>query len=640
LSGIPEASPPPAASTSGRRVVTPTNNALLSQTARPVTPGPNAFAIHAAEAEAHRLRSNAFYQQATTAENARQQAVQDQEMAGLELTPPTAVHPALRENFRLGDSSPTPNLMANQMAVTQAESTTPFNSLKLIPEEGCQGKPTGRNFIEGIREELEPKNSVDETGRTPVFKYTPKLRSSEFSKPAGPATPQKKKGGVFNWIASEDQEPGSPKKGFLEKLKLTTARTRQAPTSTSVYSVKRGDSGGEALPPKAKAVLSTNPQNFSLGRSPSKKLGMFARKASDAVFSSEMTKTRRSLGANEQQATNTATRKVNFSAFVGSKTPARELRPRTKRYVSQPQRQLRPEKGEDKLATHADVNGVFQPQRLQYFDRENPPTPPAKDTPPHEKKLKTEKEEADRILKAQHDESDRILEAHKALSENQAEVVKKMSLRKSVVTDAPRREMQQKPDSKLTSALDNRVFEDDTPMAVPAPPSKAATLASTCRPSSSRGRRASTPCTGHYFPLRKKSVCTMRSRNAPMNLASMVFATSPRTITRATPRSITPPASTRMIGAPRPLSLRLRQIPCTSLACSSRRRLCLTCSNMFASCRQLFQPRVRSKNAIHHPRSPRLPRSLLWPRPGLPAGARARAASQSFTRASLPTRLE
>jgi hypothetical protein len=38
-----------------------------------------------------------------------------------------------------------------------------------------------------------------------------------------------------------------------------------------------------------------------------------------------------------------------------------------------------------------------------------------------------------------------------------------MSLRKSVATDTPKREMQQKPEAKLTSELNNRVFENDIP---------------------------------------------------------------------------------------------------------------------------------------------------------------------------------
>lgn len=38
--------------------------------------------------------------------------------------------------------------------------------------------------------------------------------------------------------------------------------------------------GYEALSPKAKAVLSTTPQEINLGRSPSKKLGMSARTGS------------------------------------------------------------------------------------------------------------------------------------------------------------------------------------------------------------------------------------------------------------------------------------------------------------------------------------------------------------------------
>jgi hypothetical protein len=453
LSGIPEASPPQAGSTTARRVVTPAINAPPPPVPA-VTPGPNAFALRAAEADAHRLRSNAFYQQATAAEHARRQTAQDEEMAGSEgLTPPTAVHPALRSNFRLGDTSPRSNLVANQTAVTKAKSISfkPSQTppLKLIPEEGFQGNPTDRNLIEGFHEELEPLSN--ETGRTPVFKYTPKLSSSGFSESASQATPQKKKGGIFNRIASEEQ-PGSPKKGFLEKLRRAAARTPQASTPSSPYFIERGDSGGEALPPKAKAVLSAIPQKTtSLGRSPSKKLSEFARKASDAVFSPEMTKARRALG-NEQQATSNSTRKVNFYASVGSKTPARELRPKARRTASQPQRKLPSEQNEDKLAIHGEISGVLRANNLQYFDHEVPPTPPAKDTPPHEKKLKAEQEK-----------SVRILAAHQERSENQAEIRSKVTQRKPVVATTPQREMQQKPESKLTSPLQHKSFKDDTP---------------------------------------------------------------------------------------------------------------------------------------------------------------------------------
>ena len=437
LSGIPEASPPP-------------------PPARTITPGPNAFALRAAEVDAHRLQSNAFYQQATAAETARLQTLQDQEMAArLELAPPTTAHPALRENFHLGDSFLRTNLMANQAAFTQAKSSTlkPGQSppLQLLPEEGFQANPTDRSVIEGFHEELEPNNSGNKTGRTRVFKYTPKLRSSEFGESVGPATPQKKRGGVLNWAAG-DEQPGSPKKSIFEKLKRTAARTLQAPTPTSSYSIERGDSGGEALPPKVKAVLSTTPQNTSsLGLSPSKKLGMLARKATGAVFSSEMAKARCALGS-EQQATSAGARKVNFSASVGSKTPARELRPKVRRVASQPQRQLRHEQDEDKLANHTLVSGVLHDNSLQYIDRQIPPTPPAKDTPPHEKKLKADQEEADRILAA-----------HKERCENQAVIPNKMTHRKPVVAATRQREMQQKAESKLASPLHHKVFGDDTP---------------------------------------------------------------------------------------------------------------------------------------------------------------------------------
>ena len=465
LDGIPEASPLQAASTSARRMVSLDPNDL-PLSVRSITPGQNAFALRAAEVEAHRLRSNAFHQQATAAENVLRQETLDQEMATLELTPPTSVHPAYRENFRLGDTSPTSNLMAKQTAPSKAKSSlvnpglTP--PLKLIPEEGCQGNPTDRNFIEGFHEELDPKESSNETEPTPVFKYTPKLDSSEFSKSVGHNGPQKKKGGVPNWVTSGEQ-PSSPKKGIFEKLGLTSSRTSHSSNQTLSLGQKHGDHGGEAIPPKAKAVLSTNPQKASLGRSPSKRLGMFTRKASDVVLASDMTKSHLSFGTEHQKSTSTRqinTRHVNphhkiNSASVGSKTPAREQRPKQRRIASQPQPHLEQQDEHSKVSNEPDVSGVFRTKSLQYFDRMNPPTPPAKNTPPHEKKLKAEQDEADRILEAQ-----------KERSENQAAILNKMSQRNPVTAPnvtTPKREMQQIPESKLTSPLHRKIFEDDTP---------------------------------------------------------------------------------------------------------------------------------------------------------------------------------
>jgi hypothetical protein len=424
-------------------MATPTTNAP-PPTAHAVTPGPNAFAVRAAEADAHHLRGNAFYQQATVVENMR---LQDQDMAGrLSLTPPTVVHPALRDDFRLGDSSPTSNLMANLMAIATAKSNQ-SPPLKLMPGEGFQGNPTDRG-LESFHEELEPEESGDET-EYPVFKFTPKLGTSEFSKSVGPATPTKKKGSVFNWSKSQEQPATSPKKRLLEKrllekMKLNNTRT-QSPT------VARGESGGELLPPKAKAVLSTPPKKPTiLGRSPSKKLGMFARKVADAVSSSETPKTRLSLG-NESRAASTGTSKPNFSASVGYKTPAREQRPKVPRFASQPQRVSRSQRYGDRPVDPADVVDVLRSSSLQYADGEIPPTPPAKDTPPDEKTKKAQ------------ETSDRIMQDHKESCEKRAEFIKKMSQRSQAIAATSKREMRQKPESKLTSPLRHKNFADDTP---------------------------------------------------------------------------------------------------------------------------------------------------------------------------------
>ena len=124
----------------------------------------------------------------------------------------------------------------------------PDPPLKLVTQKGSQRNPADCSFIEGFHEELELKNSSNETGRTQVSKYTPKRRSSEFREMVGLTTPQKKNGGVFNWAASEDH-PDSPKKCILEKLRRTTTRTPQAPTPTSAAASRSLDMRSVNGPP-------------------------------------------------------------------------------------------------------------------------------------------------------------------------------------------------------------------------------------------------------------------------------------------------------------------------------------------------------------------------------------------------------
>lgn len=438
LADIPEASPTP----------TPPDPP------RP-TPGQNSWAQRDRRMERQRLASNAFYQQQVA-------------MAKQKARPLDSMHPAHRHGFTLGDTSPRSPLddLRNSAGTTmspfvtaggQMPASPPLNltpaspPLNLTPQDSSQAYPTERGVIEDKREQLLHEKSGDSTERTPVFTYTPKLGASEFSKSVGHDTPKKKKG-VLDWVTSADQTR-SPKKGFLEKLGLTTARPSQpTPAAAGPVGTSRGYGGGESLPPKAKAMLSDSPHNANLGRSPSKKKGLFSRKASENTRSED---TKLTLKTDQQPAGNNEPRsagtQTTYSDSIGKtpqtgntafSDPTHNRQLQSTRAVSQ----AHSDHGGDKQQKKEENGcGVSRSHSLQYFDRTMPPTPPAKNTPPHEKEKQT---------KAQQ-ESRRIMEHHQKASEERIRVARNIT---------PSKEKAQSSTSKLTSPLQHRrIFEDDTP---------------------------------------------------------------------------------------------------------------------------------------------------------------------------------
>jgi hypothetical protein len=433
LPDIPEASPAP----------------VRPKPARPVTPGPNSWAIQAEKVDKHRLQSNAFYQQ---------------EMAKRKLTPPTAIHPAFRDNFCLESSVPhtgptgiRDSGLTTMSPFMQAAGLTPPTPPMLVPTDCFQALPTDRGFIEEHREQIQHRNSGIETERTPVFVYTPKVSSSEFSKSTTHATPKKKKVGVLDWVASSEHTK-SPRKGLLGKLGFTTPRVSQPVASSTSQADSRGyNVGGETLPPKAKAVLSSSPLKANLGRTPSKKhKGLFSWKTSDQPYV-DVHKLTPASAPTEPRSAGALT--VNFSDSTGKtpqtthtafSDPTYDRHSPSKRAVSQ----THSEQGGAKLQVKGkgnDTCGVCRTQSLQYFDRTVPPTPPAKNTPPHEKESKAERE-----FRAQQEAKARLIMSHHQMTSEQrcAEIKKSMT---------PRKEISQTPVSKFTSPLHNDVFEDDTP---------------------------------------------------------------------------------------------------------------------------------------------------------------------------------
>ncbi|OQO13537.1 hypothetical protein B0A48_01766 [Cryoendolithus antarcticus] len=323
------------------------------------TPGPNAFAQQAARVERHRLEGNAFYQQ---------------EVQRRRATPPTVLHPALRhqpEMLQVRDASRFSDVTTMSPFINAGnEENSPI--LQLVPEEST-AFPTRRGFIEEKYERAQHiANGGSDDERTPVFTYTPKIGASEFSKSVSAvATPKKRKGRMSEGAAGDK----SPKKGFLEKLRLNLPRASLSTNSLPSREVEEG------CPPKAQAILGSSPSKGNMSRSPSKtKKSIFSRKTTEVAE-----KTGSADGNGRTPTTATAS---SFTDSVG-KTPQtgttgfsdptyNRARSPEKRILSQPQSD---KGGFNNPETKC---GVSRSQSLQYFDRSIPPTPPAKNTPPKE----------------------------------------------------------------------------------------------------------------------------------------------------------------------------------------------------------------------------------------------------------------
>ncbi|OQO11042.1 hypothetical protein B0A48_05297 [Cryoendolithus antarcticus] len=323
------------------------------------TPGPNAFAQQAARVERHRLEGNAFYQQ---------------EVQRRRATPPTILHPALRqqpEMVQVRDASRFSDVTTMAPFINAGkEETSPI--LQLVPEESL-AFPTRRGFIEEKHERAQHiANGGSDDERTPVFTYTPKIGASEFSKSVNAAaTPKKKKGRMSEGAVGDK----SPKKGFLEKLRLNLPR---ASLSTNSLPSREVDEG---CPPKAQAILGSSPSKGNITRSPSKtKKSIFSRKAADVAEKSASTEVN-----GKMPTTATAS---SFTDSVG-KTPqtgTTGFSDPTYNRARSPEKRVYTQTQSDEGGFNNPENkcGVSRSQSLQYFDRSIPPTPPAKNTPPKE----------------------------------------------------------------------------------------------------------------------------------------------------------------------------------------------------------------------------------------------------------------
>ena len=338
------------------------------------TPGRNAFAQQAARMDRHRLDSNAFYQQ----EVQRRMA-----------TPPAGIHPALKG--RSLSDPPTPprdsscTTMSPFINAGQKENSPP---LKLVPSATHVAEPTARGCIEERREQILHVRSKSKDERTPVFIPTPKISSSAFPKPSGrPGSRAEKEKDT----TVAEPHAKTPKKSFLEKLRLTTnLRGTLSPSASTLGGTKETDVD-EPVPVKAQAVLGSSPSKAkgraSLGaspsktnipRSPSKRKNFFFRKNSEVadINASKASLARPSADADHPPLTATTVAKTPQTAFSD---PTHYSYQNT-RIASQTISDRGADKGKE-----TNKCAVARSQSLKYFDHAIPPTPPAKNTPPDEK---------------------------------------------------------------------------------------------------------------------------------------------------------------------------------------------------------------------------------------------------------------
>ena len=345
------------------------------------TPGPNAFAQEAARIEQYRLDTNAFYQQ---------------EVQKRKITPPTAIHPALRP--RSNSDPPTPPRLSDCTTMSpfinvgkRAENSPP---LKLMPDSSSDAEPTYRGYMEEFKEQVLHGRSNSKEERIPVFTPTPKLSVDTFEK-ARPFDARRSTQQPVAPTASAELPTKTPKKSLFEKLRLTTNLLGISSPAAPTVETSDEVGGGEKMPAKAKAVfgpsppksktrasLGSSPSKISLARSPSKRKGFFSRKNTDlpTINSSTTALTRRSADLEQPPPT----------ASTGIQTPPTAISDPT-HYSYQHKRLASQSHSEQDTADkekEANKCLIARSHSLKYFDHAIPPTPPAKNTPPDEKARK------------------------------------------------------------------------------------------------------------------------------------------------------------------------------------------------------------------------------------------------------------
>ncbi|KYG46959.1 hypothetical protein M433DRAFT_152776 [Acidomyces richmondensis BFW] len=396
-----------------------------------VAPGPNAFAQQRARMERHRLQSNAFYQQ---------------EMQRRRVTPPTDMHPALRTGV-LNESKPsfTRQLASGGASLYSSNAGTgntqqPLLKVDPFPAVGRESDPYQGGRSEELDEQLAHEQSGAECEYMTVYNTwnpTSTAASQEFNAPKPAVSFSANVGQGIDTRRQASSKPSaslpkqqesayvpegqrSPKKSFFDRLRFGKSGGGTSPSASihslnSIGTVYETESD-QNLPMKAQAVQGASPRKVVAGsvsskirpgvsvssnafgsssastftsnclsRSPSKqKKSLFsARKPMEATETDPSWQVPQNLAGNAT---------MESPCSVGSQG---DQKPKTG--ISDPSHNNL-SNGKHVLShssdhsTHYDQKPnhrtIIRSQSLKYMDSAPPPTPPSKDTPPHEKAQK------------------------------------------------------------------------------------------------------------------------------------------------------------------------------------------------------------------------------------------------------------
>jgi len=394
-----------------------------------VKPGPNAFAQQRARMERHRLESNAFYQQ---------------EMQRRRVSPPTDTHPALRAGIT---NEPQPSTFAGQFSnsgaspygLTAGTRQTQPPLLKPVqsPVVGQEPDLTHRGRIEELSEQLAHEQSGVDNERVAVYntwKMTTNVASQEFAAPrpahiisasVGQVTDaQRQASGKPRVSLPKQQEASyipegqrSPKKSFFDRLRFGKSAGGTSPSASILSQNSNGavyeTDNGQNLHIKAQAALGASPRKVAadsvssrirpgvsispntlggssvstftsscLNRSPSKqKRSLFS-----ARKPNEVTEIHSSLQDPQNFAGDAAIGPPCSASSQVGKEPQGANSDCAHYSFSNAKHALSHSSDHstyrDQQPNHCTI---FRSQSLKYMDSAPPPTPPSKDTPPHEK---------------------------------------------------------------------------------------------------------------------------------------------------------------------------------------------------------------------------------------------------------------